>query len=146
MHEEIPPQEIFQLAKDFQAARQHQKNASRYETKKVVYVPVVNEIVDHFRAIDPESKSSKKLAFFWDGPMAVTKINEGRKTVELQKIDPITMQKERKVKRVHCHYLRPSLIWNLPIDSNHMRKLLSKIEKKIDQHDLAILCYKGQRN
>ena len=111
MHEEIPPQEIFQLAKDFQAARQHQKNASRYETKKVVYVPVVNEIVDHFRAIDPESKSSKKLAFFWDGPMAVTKINEGRKTVELQKIDPITMQKERKVKRVHCHYLRPSLIW-----------------------------------
>ena len=111
LHEEIPPQEIFQLAKDFQAARQHQKNASRYETKKVIYVPVVNEIVDHFRAIDPESKSSKKLAFFWDGPMAVTKINEGRKTVELQKIDPITMQKERKVKRVHCHYLRPSLIW-----------------------------------
>ena len=63
------------------------------------------------RPLDPESKSSRKLAFLWTGPFLVTKEHEGGKTVDIVKVDPISMTTtEKKSRKAHISQVRPSLI------------------------------------
>ena len=110
---EIPTQEIFQIRKDQIAQNTHQRNAERYQKGKTLYVPLEKELVDYMRPLDPESKSSRKLAFLWTGPFLVTKVHEGGKTVDIVKVDPIsmaTMATEKKSRKAHISQVRPSLI------------------------------------
>ena len=110
---EIPTQELYQIRKDQIAQNTHQRNAERYQKGKTLYVPLEKELVDYMRPLDPESKSSRKLAFLWTGPFLVTKVHEGGKTVDIVKVDPIsmaTMATEKKSRKVHISQVRPSLI------------------------------------
>ena len=70
---------------------------------------MVKELVDFYRPLDPDSKFSRKLAKYWDGPYIVHKVNPGEKSVEIKKFDVINFSPEDKIKRVHVAYLCPSL-------------------------------------
>ena len=109
IQEEIPQQEMFQLKKDFARARSHEQNEIHYTKRKRLYVPIVNELVDFMRPLDPESKSSRKLAFFWNGPYQITKVHPSEKTAEIVELDQVTLEKVAKARKVHLTYLRPSL-------------------------------------
>ena len=105
----IPPQEILQLKKDFNVNVKRISNKQNYEKRKDLYLPLVKELVDFYRPLDPDSKFSRKLAKYWDGPYIVHKVNPGEKSVEIKKFDVINFSPEDKIKRVHVAYLRPSL-------------------------------------
>ena len=63
------------------------------------------------RPLDPESKSSRKLAFLWTGPFLVTKVHEGEKTVDIVEIDPVSMTTvSKKSRKAHISQVCPSLI------------------------------------
>ena len=61
------------------------------------------------RPLDPESKSSRKLAFFWNGPYKILKVHPSEKTAEIVELDQVTLEKKSKARKVHLTYLRPSL-------------------------------------
>ena len=109
IQEEIPQQEIYQLQKDFARMRSHEQNQKQYTKRKRFYVPVENELVDYMRPLDPESKSSRKLAFFWNGPYKISKVYPSEKTADIIELDQVTLEKVSKAKKVHLTYLRPSL-------------------------------------
>ena len=104
-----PVQEFYQAKKDEEAKTFHEKNKGRYDEKITKWTPVVGELVDYRRPIDPSSKDSRKMAVYFASLYVVTKVRNPY-AIKIKEIDAQTFQEvegsEREVWTGDC---RPTL-------------------------------------
>ena len=118
INEIIPDAEIYQLEKDLKTNQVRDRNKRNYEKGKVLFRPIKNELVDYLRPLDPDSKSSRKLAMYFHGPYLIKQVNDNLKTAIIVELNDKTLDPISKPKQVHIAYLRPSLVYSFKYRAN----------------------------
>ena len=75
-------------------------------------------MVDYLRPLDPDSKSSRKLAMYFHGPYLIKQVNDNLKTAVIVELNDKTLDPISKPKQVHIAYLRPSLVYSFKYRAN----------------------------